>query len=336
MSSDKYSPYLPIYGNKVIGVRFGTLDMHGIERDIVWTRLAATAEVGATSITLLETTDWAVGEEIVIAGTVFDNDQAETRFITQVSGKVISFAEPLLHSHLSVAPTYDGVEIPMRAEVGLLTRNILYRGDPETSSKNLYGAHIMIHSPGDESSIGRIEYVELKDVGQAFKLGRYPIHFHMIGTVHNSYVKGNAIHQTYNRAVTTHGVHYFRVINNVAFDTMGHTFFIEDAAETKNYYDHNLAIQVKRSNSLLNTDQSPGGFWITHPDNNFVNNAIAGSDAYGFWFDMQDNAMGPSFDLNVCPVFTKLGEFRDNSAHSTHKYGLRIHHALIPRTYPCK
>jgi hypothetical protein len=64
-----------------------------------------------------------------------------------------------------VAPVYDGIEVPMQAEVGLLTRNVKFRGDPETSPKNLYGAHIMIHSPGDESSIGRIEYIELKDVG---------------------------------------------------------------------------------------------------------------------------------------------------------------------------
>jgi len=135
--------------------------------------------------------------------------------------------------------------------------------------------------------------------------------------------------------VTTHGVHYFRVLNNVAYDTMGHTFFIEDAAETKNIYDHNLAVKVKKSNSLLNTDQSPGGFWITHPDNVVTNNAIAGGDAYGYWYDMQKTAMGPSFDANVCPEFAKLGEFRDNTGHSLHKYGLRIHHALIPRTNPC-
>lgn len=48
----------------------------------------------------------------------------------------------------------------MRAEVGLITRNVLYRGDPETSSTNTYGAHIMLHSSGDESLIGRIEYCE--------------------------------------------------------------------------------------------------------------------------------------------------------------------------------
>lgn len=56
----------------------------------------------------------------------------------------------------------------MRAEVGLLTRNVIYRGDPETSSKNQFGAHIMLHSHGDESLTGRIEYIELRDVGQAF------------------------------------------------------------------------------------------------------------------------------------------------------------------------
>lgn len=100
----------------------------------------------------------------------------------------------------------------------------------------------MLHSKGDESLTGRIEYVELRDVGQAFQLGRYPIHFHMIGTVHNSYIRGNAIHHTYNRAVTIHAVHYLRVINNVAYKTMGHTFFIEDAIETKNYLENNLAI----------------------------------------------------------------------------------------------
>jgi hypothetical protein len=53
----------------------------------------------------------------------------------------------------------------MRCEVGLLTRNVVYRGDPETSSTNMFGAHIMLHSPGDESVVGKIEYVELTDVG---------------------------------------------------------------------------------------------------------------------------------------------------------------------------
>jgi hypothetical protein len=78
--------------------------------------------------------------------------------------------------------------------VGLLSRNVLYRGDPETSPENQYGATIFLHSEGDDSLTCRLSYTEFNNVGQAFKLGRYAIHFHMIGAVHKSYAHGNAIH----------------------------------------------------------------------------------------------------------------------------------------------
>jgi hypothetical protein len=85
---------------------------------------------------------------------------------------------------------------------------VVYRGDPETSAKNGYGAHMMVHFNGMETLTARIEYIEYFNVGQAFQLGRYPIHFHLIGVVHNSYIRGNAIHQSYNRACNINGVHY--------------------------------------------------------------------------------------------------------------------------------
>jgi len=58
MHSSIDDPYLPIYGNKVIGVRYGTLDMHGIERNPVWTYLEQTSEIGNTVLTLAEPVDW--------------------------------------------------------------------------------------------------------------------------------------------------------------------------------------------------------------------------------------------------------------------------------------
>jgi hypothetical protein len=51
-------PYLPIYGNKVIGVRYGTLDMHGVERTPTWTLLEYTVEAGESVITVQEAVDW--------------------------------------------------------------------------------------------------------------------------------------------------------------------------------------------------------------------------------------------------------------------------------------
>jgi len=45
-------PYLPIYGNKVIGVRYGTLDMHGVVKNKTWTLLDQTVEAGGNVIHL--------------------------------------------------------------------------------------------------------------------------------------------------------------------------------------------------------------------------------------------------------------------------------------------
>lgn len=60
----------------------------------------------------------------------------------------------------------------------------------------------MIHhrAPGLDLARARIEYVELTNVGQAFRLGRYPIHFHLLGDVNfKNYVRGCAIHKSFNR-----------------------------------------------------------------------------------------------------------------------------------------
>jgi hypothetical protein len=51
-------PYLPTYGNKVIGVRMGNLDMHGPVRTPTWTVMETTTEPGATQITLRVAVDW--------------------------------------------------------------------------------------------------------------------------------------------------------------------------------------------------------------------------------------------------------------------------------------
>ena len=135
--------------------------------------------------------------------------------------------------------------------------------------------------------------------------------------------------------MTIHNVKYFNVIQNVVYNTMGHSIFIEDAIETKNVIDRNLVVSTRSSFSLLNTDQTPASFWITHPDNIFTNNHAAGSERYGFWFDLQDNPINGSFTPTICPKNSKLGEFRDNTAHSNGKYGLRIFHSLTPRERPC-
>lgn len=256
MHSSVSDPYLPIYGNKCIGVRYGTLDMHGIERTPTWTFLDTTVEAGGTVITLSEEVDWKPGEQIAVASTSYNPREGEKRTIISIdeTNKIITVDQPFEFKHFAAIETYGDEQIDMRAEVGLLSRNVVYRGDPETSLATQYGATIFLHSQGDDSLTARLSYIECNMVGQAFKLGRYAIHFHMIGAVHQSYAKGLGVHSGFNRAFTIHGTHYLRLMENVAFEVKGHTVFIEDAIETKNYIYKNLIIKTMRAWSGLNTD----------------------------------------------------------------------------------
>ena len=46
--------------------------------------------------------------------------------------------------------------------------------------------------------------------------------------------------------------------------------------------------------------------------------------------------MGPSANINICSENERVGEFRDNHAHSNGRYGLRIFNNMVPRKFPCK
>uniref|UniRef100_A0A3B5MPL0 G8 domain-containing protein n=1 Tax=Xiphophorus couchianus TaxID=32473 RepID=A0A3B5MPL0_9TELE len=363
------SPELPVYGSKTLAVREGVLDLHGIPVSVTWTHLAQTAANGSATLTLMEAVTWKPGEEIVIASTGHRHSQSENevRTIAAVSagGKTLTLAEPLTFSHLGVSATLpDGAVFEARAEVGLLTRNIVVRGSQnldwtdrvdacpdgfntgefatqtcfqgrfgEEIGSDQFGGCIMFHvpRPGENLALGRLEYVEIFHAGQAFRLGRYPIHWHLMGDINfKSYVRGCAIHQTFNRAVTIHNTHRLLVEHNVIYDIMGGAFFIEDGIETENILQYNLAVFVKQSTSLLNDDVTPAAYWVTNPNNIIRHNAAAGGTHFGFWYRMHNNPDGPSYDPNICQKRVPLGEFSNNTVHSQGWFGLWIFQEFFP------
>ncbi|KAF5901267.1 fibrocystin-L isoform X1, partial [Clarias magur] len=363
------APELPVYGAKTLGIREGVLDLHGIPIPITWTCLAQTANSGSNTLILMDAVTWNVGDEIVIASTGdrLSQGQNEVKKIASVSpdGLTLTLTNPLNYNHLGLNITLpDGTVFEARAEVGVLTRNIVVRGaintewsdkiqacpdgfDPgefatqtcfqgrfgEEIGSDQFGGCIMFHAPqpGKNLAIGRIEYVEIFNAGQAYRLGRYPIHWHLMGDINfKSYVRGCAIHQTYNRAVTIHNTHRLLVEHNVIYNIMGGAFFIEDGIETGNVLQYNLAVFVRQSTSLLNDDVTPAGYWVTNPNNTIRHNAATGGTHFGFWYRMHDHPDGPSYDGNVCQKMVRLGEFYNNTAHSQGWFGLWIFQDFFP------
>jgi len=337
MHGDKHTAELPTYGNKVIGVRYGTLDLHGAEVAPAWTRLSSSVGEGEEHLELAEEVGWQVGDHILITSSSFEMLEAEELTITAVDADKmgVDVTPPVTYRHYGELEQHGGRTVDMRAEVGLLTRNVLIQGD-FSSQASQHGAHVMLHSPGgDDSSVGRIRNVECYLCGQAFQLGRYPFHFHMIGAVHKSYVSNCSIHDTFNRGVTIHGVHYLRVLHNVVYNTLGHSIFIEDGIETENEIRGNLVAVTRASHALLLTDVTPSSFWMTNPSNYWEDNVAAGSERYGYWLDLDEHPGGPSATTTVCPQGMPLRRFRSNTAHSNQRFGFRIFNMYFPRLSPC-
>lgn len=320
----------PIMGSKLIGVMSnGRLELHGKDKKS-WTQLNVTAQAGATSITLKETIDWEVGDEIVIASTDFDPHQAEKRKITAINGLVLTLDAPLVYMHFGVEQIYNNgtknLVLDERAEVGLLTRNLKIQGDA-SSETNGYGGHIMSMS----GSTSKATNIELYRMGQKSQVGKYPWHWHKLGDANGQYIKNAGIHTSYNRVITVHGTNNTVVEGNVGFDFVGHGFFLEDGNETGNLFKNNLGVLCKRPKAGEETtphdigigadrgaspEAFPATFWITNPNNDFIGNVSAGSDGSGFWHlilsEVLDNIV-----TSYKPGIQPMGVFDDNKSHSS-------------------
>ncbi|WP_018465837.1 G8 domain-containing protein [Calidithermus timidus] len=326
-------------GAKVLGVMgAGVLELHGKPYISSWTRLGATAAKGATEIVLEKAVDWPVGAEIVIASTDHYGWQAgvdpakprsERAIIRAVNGPRITLEAPLSYGHYGA----DADGIPQFAEVGLLTRNVVVRSDEKArdSSSAAYqvGGHLMVMGGS-----ARLSWVELRNMGQKGKFGRYPVHFHQIGDGGaSSYLKSSSIRESFNRCLVIHGTNKLRVEGNVAFDTFGHCYFLEEGSETENVLSGNLAVLVralKDDQRLIPSDSNPAGFWITHPANRLTGNAVAEAGT-GYWYALPKRPIPfgrANQDLtwmnDIRPRTTALGEFSANVAHSVQNDGLNV------------
>ncbi len=318
-------------GDRGIMMMGGTLSLHGTQKNS-WTKLTKTAAAGSDSIEVMNAGGWKKGDVVVVASTDFDPHQAEQRTISRIAGNVITLDQKLQYMHYGEV-TFG---VDERGEVGMLTRNIRIQASAD-AEKSFSGGHVMAMA-GSSMKVSGVEFYRM---GQHENLARYPIHWHLVGDAPGQYIENSAIHDTYSRCVTVHGTNDVRVENNVAYNNVGHCYFLEDGVEHGNQYIGNLGILTKcnptrpcnatnalngsgagqnATDQLIPSDNTASTFWITNPDNTYRGNVSAGSEATGFWIALPEHPTGKfegtEISAKTWPRRMQLREFSGNVAHS--------------------
>ena len=179
----------------------------------------------------------------------------------------------------------------------------------------------------------RVEGVELHFMGQKGLMARYPMHWHMMGAVDGQYFARSSVWKSFNRCVTVHGTDNARVEGNVCYDHLGHGYFLEDGAETRQSHRRQPRARHqghRRREGVLPTDTRAATFWITNPDNIIRDNVAAGSQGFGFWYALPASPTGLSTGQPASAAHNPLREFSDNVAHSNRRRGLNVDDGPMP------
>jgi hypothetical protein len=315
----------------------GRMDFHGAPLSRTWVKLGAAAKAGSATVTLAEpVTGWPVGDRIILTGTVRqnkvkktfrqstrDDPATEERAIKALDGTQLTLDRPLAHDH-ACAGAYRG-------EVANLSRNVVL----ETGNLSGPRGHTMYH----RGSAGSISYAEFRHLGKEGVLGRYSLHYHLVGdTMRGSSVIGASIWDSDNRWLTIHGTNYLVVRDCVGYRSKGHGFFFEDGTEVYNVLDRNLAVQAYIARPLpkqvIPFDKNDGaGFWWANSLNTFTRNVACECDEYGYFFQAAKTA---DFDP-ILPVLQPDGSrqrvdirtlpfvrFEDNEAHCQRRHAINL------------
>jgi len=297
----------------------GRWDIHGTPLSRTWVKLGGDVKKGDSSVTLAEgVTGWRVGDRIIVTATKHDYKtiSTEQRLIKAIDGLKLDLDQPLDNDHLG-----SGL---YRAEVANLTRNaVVESADPKGER-----GHTMYH----RYSAGSIGYAEFRHLGKEGVLGRYSIHYHLVGnTMRGSSVIGASVWDSGNRWITIHGTNYLVVRDCVGYGSIGHGYFMEDGTEVYNVLDRNLAVNARRGKRLpkqvLPFDANDGaGYWWANSLNTFTRNVSAENGQYGFRYEatrtssfnltlpiMQPDGSRKPTDIRTLPFV----RFDDNETHSS-------------------
>ena len=197
-----------------------------------------------------------------------------------------------------------------------------------------FGGHVLVMGQG------RVSGVEFFRMGQTNQMARYPLHFHLVGNAGTggarASMRDSSVHRSFYRCVSVHGTNNALISENVAYDAIGHCFYLEDGIEQDNTFEYNLASfvhpigmpaaistsgqtceDIVQSDTLtLPADSAAAGFYITNGQNTIVGNAASGGWA-GFALPQLDKAIKSHRWNSMKQSRYPLLRFEGYSAHSS-------------------
>jgi hypothetical protein len=239
----------------------GTLELHGKQFYHTWTRLARRVTAGDTTLLLQGAVNWEPGQQVLLVTTALKDARdwhrnevltiaavpplQDTEWAGSGVGAVVVLTSAAQHDHEAIG-AYQG-------EVALLSRRIVVQGadgdspptdvapasctHPQwrlgsnsvpcaTTHLTGFGGHILAAGP---EATAKVAGVELFQMGQTNELGRYPLHFHVMGAQGGarSYMRDCSVHRSYYRCVSIHGTSYVTISQNVAYDVTGYCYYLE-------------------------------------------------------------------------------------------------------------
>jgi hypothetical protein len=266
---------------------------------------------------------WNPGSEILMTSHTTTWDAHQVRIITSVEnhdeeGYVrVNLNEPIDR------PLTLGSNPFHATEVALLSRNVVFNGTG--------GGHLsVLHTQGQTQVIQGIQFDEFGEEGVR---DVYPIHFDFCQDSVNSVVSKNTIRRSNHRCVVLEATSNVLVEGNVAFDTKGHCFVVETGMEIGNVFKSNLGAKSQMVQEIMpqagvsgrETDETPATFWIGSPSNYWIDNVAAGSEGFGYWFQIREQSRGiHAVEALGKPCIMELTQFIGNTAHSTNLESLKI------------
>jgi hypothetical protein len=201
-------------------------------------------------------------------------------------------------------------------EVALLSRNIVFTATKSGRDLTVGGHFWFFFTHNKEQQL--VQGVDVQNFGQQGIMGRYPIHVHHCYNTTTFVIQKNTVRQSLQRCIVIHGSNSVQVNKNIAYDTFGHCFMLEDGIEIHNTFYRNLGALTKKPNNCEETDFNPSTFWISNPTNTIYHNVAAGSEDSGFWFELRKRGIFANTGNNslINPKRDPLIQFSNNIAHS--------------------